>query len=170
MKLSSGHPPTPEPRGPVPSLGILLPSSHSMTSCTLLISLPLTLFFLFYLQSFSTFSTSSFILIQFLCVPLWMPSFFISQQNTKYPILVCKVKFHLTLEGFTSWFKCKSCLFNRKSELHFLLFLSQQSLAHCKIQKYQSEGGLGNSMLSFNKEGKLRSHKRKAISLGSLVY
>lgn len=39
-----------------------------------------------------------------------------------------------------------------QSELHFLLFLPQQRLAHCKIQKKNSsEGGLRNLMLLFNK-------------------
>ena len=74
------------------------------------------------------------------------------------------------LKGSTNPCKHKSGLFNQKYELNFLLSFLQQSLAHCKIQKYQMERSFGDSTFLFNNGVNLRSHKKKDISLGSLAY
>ena len=74
------------------------------------------------------------------------------------------------LTGSTNSWKHKSGLFNQKYELNFLLSFLQQSLAHCKIKKYQMEISLEDSTFLFNNGVNLRSHKKKDISLDGLAY
>ena len=85
------RPPEPHSQPHHPCVALLCPSL-STSFHSLSISLPLILLLsLSYFQSLSFFTSSLFFLIQFLHVPLLVPSSSFSQQNIKHPIFASKV-------------------------------------------------------------------------------